>query len=502
MYILHIVKKNLHKSHKTRIRTQLLRVKPVFTGPRTYIQVLEQENILNNSEFSSLNLKPELLKNLISLDYHSMTPIQEQSLPHILAGKDVIGQAKTGSGKTAAFGLGILETLDKDNLQVQALILCPTRELADQVTQSIRQLARTLPNIKVLALCGGLPYRDQVKSLSHGAHIIIGTPGRIAKHLRKETLKLDQMKTIVLDEGDRMLEMGFQDELDAIIDCTPDKRQTLLFSATYPPQIQAIAKRMMLKPVVTEVDVEHTESSIEQHFYKVENSERMFAVKLLLQEFKSKSAVIFCNTKKDCRELCDELCDSGFSALDLHGDLDQTDRDETIVQFANGSVSILVATDVAARGIDIDSIDLVINYFVSRDLEVHIHRIGRTGRAGSSGIACSLYSDKEHHKISLLEEFLKQKIEPENLPHKAVLTQPKQSANMATIKLKKGKKQKVGPVNILGALTAKGGLQGKQVGKINVYDNWSYVAVESHMVELALKKLADGKLKGFTLKKA
>ena len=429
-----------------------------------------------------------------------MTPIQEKSLPHILANKDLIGQAKTGSGKTAAFGLGILENLDKDQLQVQALILCPTRELADQVTQSIRQLARTLPNIKVLALCGGLPYRDQVKSLSYGAHIIIGTPGRIAKHLRKETLCLKNMKTIVLDEGDRMLEMGFQDELDAIIDCTPNERQTLLFSATYPPQIQTIAKRMMVNPLVTEVDVEHNSSSIEQHFYKVENSYRMFAVKLLLQEFRSKSAVIFCNTKKDCRDLCEELYDSGFSALDLHGDLDQTERDETIIQFANGSVSILVATDVAARGLDIDSIDLVINYFISRDMEVHIHRIGRTGRAGNSGVACSLYSDKEHHKISLLEEFIKQKIEPEDLPDKSVLSQEKHVAKMATIKLKKGKKQKVGPVNILGALTAKGGLKGKQVGKINVYDNWSYVAVESDTLELALRKLSEGKLKGFSVK--
>jgi ATP-independent RNA helicase DbpA len=256
---------------------------------------------------------------------------------------------------------------------------------------------------------------------------------------------------------------------------------------------------MMIKPVVTEVDTEHSELSIEQHFYKVENSNRMLAVKLLLQEYDSKSAIIFCNTKKDCRELCDELCDAGFSALDLHGDLEQTDRDETIIQFANSSVSILVATDVAARGIDIDSIDLVINYYISRELEVHIHRIGRTGRAGSSGVACSLYSDKEHHKMSLLEEFIKLKIESEDLPDKSVLDRPKNIAKMATIKLKKGKKQKVGPVNILGALTAKGGLEGSKVGKINVYDNWSYVAVESDTLKLALKKLAEGKLKGFAL---
>ncbi|MCH2209113.1 MAG: ATP-dependent RNA helicase DbpA [Lentisphaerales bacterium] len=455
---------------------------------------------MSQTDFSSLKLNAELLKNVESLGYTEMTPIQAQSLPAILKGEDLIGQAKTGSGKTAAFGLGILEKLDIDSLNIQSLILCPTRELADQVTKVIRQLARTLANVKVVSLCGGMPFRDQVKSLNYGAHIIVGTPGRICKHLRKESLNLKLLKTLVLDEADRMLEMGFQEELDSIFAETPRRRQTLLFSATYPPQIQAISRRVMQDPVTVKVESKHDSVTIQQFFYKVQNERRLEALTLLLQHHKPQSTVIFCNTKKDVSDVTDKLLDAGFDALDLHGGLDQIDRDETLVKFMNNSISVLVATDVAARGLDINSIDAVINYHISRDFEVHIHRIGRTGRAGSTGIACSLYSDKESHKISLLQEFLEQTIDSEPLPSIDVLKRPKKFAPMRTIKLKKGKKQKVGPVNILGALTAKGGLAGKQVGKINVCDNWSYVAVEKATVTLALKKLTEGKINGFLLK--
>ena len=455
---------------------------------------------LSETNFSSLKLSAELLKNVDSLGYKEMTPIQAQSLPAILKGEDLIGQAKTGSGNTAAFGLGILENLKIENLNIQSLILCPTRELADQVSKVIRQLARTLPNVKVVSLCGGMPFRDQVKSLNYGAHIIVGTPGRICKHLRKESLSLKSLKTLVLDEADRMLEMGFQEELDSIFAQTPRHRQTLLFSATFPNQIQAISRRVMQDPVTVKVESKHDSVTIQQYFYKVQNDQRLEALTLLIQHHKPQSTVIFCNTKKDVRDVTDELLDAGFDALDLHGDLDQIDRDETLVKFMNNSISILVATDVAARGLDINSIDAVINYHISRDFEVHIHRIGRTGRAGSTGIACSLYSDKESHKISLLEEFLEQKVKSEPLPNEDVLKRQKTFAPMRTIKLKKGKKQKVGPVNILGALTAKGGLTGKQVGKINVCDNWSYVAVEKATVKLAQKKLSEGKLNGFLLK--
>lgn len=454
---------------------------------------------MNQDNFAVLKLPTELLKNITSLGYEKMTPIQGQSLPHILNGRDLIGQAKTGSGKTAAFGLGILAKLNRKKLSVQTLVLCPTRELADQVSQALRQLARTLPNIKILALCGGMPFRQQQKSLGHGAHIIVGTPGRVAKHLRKETLNLQDLTTLVLDEGDRMLDMGFQDEIEAIIDLTPTERQTLLFSATYPPHIQSMAESVMNDPFLAKVDTVHDEASIKQTFYKVDKDDRLFALQLLLQEHRPKSTVIFCNTKKDCREVTDELRDSGFSALDLHGDLEQTARDETLVQFANNSVAILVATDVAARGLDINSIDAVINYHISRDPEVHVHRIGRTGRAGNTGIACSLYSDKEHHKISILEEYIDQTVTSEKLPDRSVLERDKIVTSMTTIKIKKGKKQKVRAGNILGALTSKNGLQGDQVGKINVYDDWAYIAVKKDMLELALSQLAGEKLKGFSI---
>lgn len=429
-----------------------------------------------------------------------MTPIQAQSLPRILEGKDLIGQAKTGSGKTAAFGLGLINRLNVDSRNVEALILCPTRELADQVSKVIRQLARTLQNVKVISLCGGMPFRDQTKSLQHGAHIVVGTPGRICKHLRKETLNLQNLKTLVLDEADRMLEMGFQEELDSIFAEAPKRRQTLLFSATYPKQIQTIAHRVMQEPVTVKVESTHDSVSIQQYFYKVQNDQRFEALTLLLQHHKPQSAVIFCNTKKDVHDVTDYLLDKGFDALDLHGDLDQTDRDETLVKFINNSISILVATDVAARGLDIDSIEAVINFHISRDFEVHVHRIGRTGRAGGTGIACSLYSDKESHKMTLLQEFLEQKISSEALPPQSVLSKKKTFAPMRTIRVKKGKKQKVGPVNILGALTAKKRLSGKQVGKITVCDNWSYVAVEKDQVKLALSQLAEGKLNSFLLK--
>ncbi|MCM8535570.1 MAG: ATP-dependent RNA helicase DbpA [Lentisphaeraceae bacterium] len=455
---------------------------------------------MSQTDFSSLDISPELLKNIESLGYTEMTPIQAQSLPCILEGKDLIGQAKTGSGKTAAFGLGLINRLKIDSKSVEALILCPTRELADQVSKVIRQLARTLPNIKVISLCGGMPFRDQTKSLQHGAHIVVGTPGRICKHLRKETLDLQNLKTLVLDEADRMLEMGFQEELDSIFAQTPKRLQTLLFSATYPKQIQTIAHRVMQDPVTVKVESTHDSVSIQQYFYKVANDERFEALTLLLQHHKPQSAVIFCNTKKDVHDVTDYLLDEGFDALDLHGDLDQTDRDETLVKFINNSISILVATDVAARGLDIDSIEAVINFHISRDFEVHVHRIGRTGRAGGTGIACSLYSDKESHKMTLLQEFLEQKINSEALPPKSVLANKKTFATMRTIRIKKGKKQKVGPVNILGALTAKKGLTGKQVGKITVCDNWSYVAVEKDQVKLALSKLSEAKLTSFLLK--
>ncbi len=447
--------------------------------------------------FAALELSPELLQNLQSLGYTEMTPIQAQSLPPILSGKDVIAQAKTGSGKTAAFGLGLLSKLDLPRLRAQFLVICPTRELADQVAKAIRQLARTLANVKVLTLCGGMPLKPQTNSLSHGAHIVVGTPGRLAKHLRTGNLKLDSIKMLVLDEGDRMLEMGFEDEIEAIVEAAPKTRQTLLFSATYPATIQSIVKRIMSRPVMIKVDSSHDDATIEQHFYEVGDAEdRLHALRLLLQQYRPESAVVFCATKAQTKEVCDALFYDGFSTLDLHGDLEQRDRDETLVRFANKSISVLVATDVAARGLDIDAVDVVINYYLSRDVEVHVHRIGRTGRAGSRGVAYSLFNKQEANKVSELQDYLGKPIFGEALPPSEVLDQPRVVATMATIKIKSGKKQKMRPGNILGALTGDNGLNGDQVGKINVYDNASYVAVKRELVKKALKVLGQQKWKG------
>lgn len=453
--------------------------------------------VLNQIDFSSLKLHPALLRNLSSLGYQSMTPIQEQSLPHILKGKDVIAQGKTGSGKTAAFGLGLLEKLNVKRFRVQSLVLCPTRELADQVAKEIRKLARTIHNIKVLTLCGGMPFGPQVGSLEHGAHIVVGTPGRVEEHVRKGKLRLGSLTTLVLDEADRMLQMGFQEELDAIIDRIPDRRQTLLFSATFPDQIQSIAERVMFRPVMVQVESTHDKASIDQRFYQVENNkQRMDVLRLLLLEHSVESTVVFCNTKLETQEVANELRFHGFSVLPLHGDLEQRDRDQTLVRFANKSVSVLVATDVAARGLDIDNLDAVVNYQIPRDLEVHIHRIGRTGRAGSKGVACTMYTEKESHKLNRLEELLGQSIEAEPIPTSEFQEKDTYTPQMVTLQINGGKKQKLRPGDILGALTGENGIPGKEVGKIHIFNFHAYVAVKRELSDRALKKLGEGKLKG------
>lgn len=454
---------------------------------------------MSQTAFSTLNLDPALLQNLTSLGFDSMTPIQAQSLPHMLDGKDVIAQGKTGSGKTAAFGLGLLSNLDVKRFRIQSLVLCPTRELADQVAKEIRTLARTIHNIKVLTLCGGMPFGPQIGSLEHGAHIIVGTPGRIEEHIRKGTLRLNNLNTLVLDEADRMLEMGFQEALDAVIDAAPKQRQTLLFSATYPDQIKAIANRIMDKPVMAKAESTHDKSSISQHFYKVtDNEDRLRALRLLLLNHKPESAVVFCNTKRETQEVADDLHYDGFSVIALHGDLEQRERDQALVRFANKSASILVATDVAARGLDIENLDAVINYQLARDPEVHVHRIGRTGRAGSKGIACSLFSDKEGYKVAQLDEYLDMPIEDEPLPSSDLLGEKPYYAQMTTLQISGGKKQKVRPGDILGALTGANGIDGKQVGKIHVFDNCAFVAVNHKVAKTALNKLEKGKMKGRT----
>ena len=426
-----------------------------------------------------------------------MTPIQAKALPHVFAGSDLIGQAKTGSGKTAAFGLGLLSRLDSELYQVQSLVLCPTRELADQVAKQLRKLARTIPNIKVLTLCGGVPMGPQISSLQSGAHIVVGTPGRIEDHLYRGRLTLDKVSCLVLDEADRMLEMGFQETLEKIVKQIPKQRQTLLFSATYPIEIQAIARRIMDQPELIKVESTHDDSSIEQHFYQIESKDERFdGVRLLLLEHQPESALIFCNTKRETKELAEALKQSNFSVAALHGDLDQRDRDQTLIRFSNKSISVMVATDVAARGLDIDSVDAVINYHIAQENEVHTHRIGRTGRAGAKGAAYSLYNSKEQYKVIQLGIYLDREIVSESLPSPSLLKTSPQQAAMTTLKIDGGKKQKLRPGDILGALTGAKGIAGSDVGKIDLADNWAYVAVSRSQWKAALNKLSEGKLKG------
>ena len=452
---------------------------------------------LSEYDFASLDLNPALVDNLASLGYTEMTPIQAQALPPVLANKDIIARAKTGSGKTATFALGLLNKLDVKRFRVQALVLCPTRELADQVATEIRKLARGIHNIKVLTLCGGVAFGPQVGSLEHGAHIIVGTPGRVEEHLRKENLNLDNLTTLVLDEADRMLDMGFQQALDDIVGYMPKERQTMLFSATYPEKIEQIAQRIMRSPVTVEVLDAHSNQSIVETLYKVENDEsRVEAVRLLLQQHQPETTLIFCNTKIETDRVANKLRAAGYEALALHGDLEQKERDQTLACFANRSVSVLVATDVAARGLDIESLDMVINYQVAQELEVHTHRIGRTGRAGAQGMACSLCTPRDKHRIGLLEEYLTQKFERGDLPHMCLLREPVFSPPMVTIHIAGGKKQKLRAGDIVGALTGGDGIPGSEIGRIQVGDHWAYVAVAHGYWKAGFNKLSGGKLKG------
>lgn len=452
---------------------------------------------MSHTDFSSLPLHPALIENLSTLGYHFMTPIQEQSLPAILAGKDVIAQGQTGSGKTAAFGLGLLQKLNVKRFRIQSLVLCPTRELADQVAKEIRRLARAIHNIKVLTLCGGTPLGPQIGSLEHGAHIIVGTPGRIEDHLGKGTLKLNEVNLLVLDEADRMLEMGFQSALDNIFAHINTPGQTLMFSATFPEPIKAIARRIMHQPVTVQVESSHDNTTIEQHVFKADdNKHRMTVLRLLLQKYQPASAVVFCNTKIETQEVADELSHYGFNAMALHGDLDQRERDQTLVHFTNKSINVLVATDVAARGLDIEQLDAVINYQIAREIEVHVHRIGRTGRAGHKGIALTIITPKETFKLEKLEAYLQHSINPEPLPPSNLLDKPVYQSTMVTLEIDGGKKQKLRAGDILGALTADKDINGKQVGKIQLFPNKAYVAVNRELAHLALNKLTREKLKG------
>lgn len=437
-----------------------------------------------------------MLANLESLGYQHMTPIQQASLPAILQGQDLIAQAKTGSGKTVAFGIGLLHKLQPQDYAVQALILCPTRELADQVSKEIRRLARCIPNVKLLSLCGGTPIRPQYESLQRPAHIVVGTPGRIQKHLDKGSLSLAQVMTLVLDEADRMLDMGFYDDIMKIIAQIPRNRQTLLFSATYPDTIQAMSAGIQRNPVDVKVDVSHRDNPIEELFFKINPAQRSKHLVTLLSHYQPESCVIFCNTKIQCQEVAEQLRKYAFQAMVLNGDLEQKERDRVLLLFTNKSCPILIATDVAARGLDIKDLQAVINYEIAFDPEVYIHRIGRTGRAGKTGLALSLYSPAEAERVKAIEIYQQRRVTSAELSSLQANKYSELVAPMTTLCIAGGRKDKIRAGDLLGALTGAAGIDAKFVGKIDIADTQSFVAIEREVATHAVQQLAAGTIKG------
>ena len=450
--------------------------------------------------FDSLPLSPATLANLRALGYLAMTPIQAAALPLALAGHDLIAQAATGSGKTATFALALLARLDLSRLDTQALVLCPTRELAEQVTLEIRRLARSEDNVKTLTLCGGAPIRPQLDSLAHGAHIVVGTPGRIVDHLSRDSLPLAALNTLVLDEADRMLDMGFMEDIAAIAARCPRKRQTLLFSATYPEGIAQIGKKFLRDAREVKLSAQPTPSQIRQRFYEVAEDQRLHAVGLLLGHYRPERTLAFCNTKQQCRDLVAVLQAEGTAALALHGDLDQRERDQVLVQFANRSCPVLVATDVAARGLDITGLEAVINVDVTPDAELHIHRVGRTGRADAQGWAFSLASLDEMGRVGRIEVLQGRESEWLGLDSLVPRGQGALRAPMVTLQILGGRKEKIRAGDVLGALTGDGGLAAAQIGKINVNEFSTYVAVAREIAPQALRALNEGKVKGKRVK--
>ncbi len=458
-------------------------------------------------DFSQLSLSPAMLQNLQRLGYERMTAIQAASLPMALLGRDLIAQAQTGSGKTAAFALPLLTNLNPRRFAVQALVLCPTRELADQVSTEIRRLARAEDNIKLVTLCGGVPLRGQAASLEHGAHIVVGTPGRVMDHLDRGSLDLEALNTWVLDEADRMLDMGFYDDIVRVAQRCPKQRQTLLFSATYPEGIAKLAERFMREPQTVRVEATESTSRIRQRFYEVKDSERLHAVGQLLRHFRPSSALAFCNTKQQCRDLAAVLQAEGFSALTLFGELEQRERDQVLLQFANRSASVLVATDVAARGLDISSLAAVINVDVTADAEVHVHRIGRTGRLGQGasgaaeeGLALSLASMDEMGRVGRIEQLMGHEVPWGALNELTAAPGGPLLPPMQTLQIQGGRKEKIRAGDVLGALTADLGLSRDDVGKINVNDFSTYVAVRRELASDAAARLNTGRIKGKAVK--
>jgi ATP-independent RNA helicase DbpA len=447
-----------------------------------------------------LRLAPPLAQAVDVLGFAGMTPVQEHALPVMLDGKDVIAQARTGSGKTVAFGLALLACTDVSVDRTQGLVLCPTRELADQVSIELRRLARFVPNLRVATLCGGVPVRTQTPSLRKTPHVVVGTPGRILDHLGRRTIDLAGLRVLVLDEADRMLDMGFLDAITTVIEQAPAKRQTLLFSATYPAEIRALSRRFQRSPVEITVDDAVAAPDIEQWFFEVEPAHRLDALVSLLLQYRPESALVFCQTRNDVRDVTAELATRGFSVLALHGELEQRRRDEVLLRFANRSCAVLVATDVAARGLDIKDLPAVISWELPPDPDIHLHRIGRTGRAGQKGLALALCSPRERQRVAAIEQRAGAPVQWGRLPELDGSGPP--PPLMTTLIIDGGRQDKLRAGDLLGALTGDVGLPAEAVGRIDIADRLAYVAIRSDRAEAALRGLRGGKIKGRTFRVA
>ena len=510
-------------------------------------------------QFNEIQLSGEMLKAIDQIGYTDMTEIQEKSIPVILSGRDIIGRSNTGTGKTAAFGIPAVENICRENNgKVQTLILCPTRELAVQAAEEIKKYSRFMPWVKVSAVYGGSSMDRQIHELKRGANIGVGTPGRVMDHIRRRTLKLADLQSIIFDEADEMLNMGFREDMETILTDTPQDRQTVMFSATMPKAIMDIARNFQKDAkVIKVVRKELTVSNIEQFYYEVRPKNKTEVLCRLIDIYNPRLSVVFCNTKRQVDELISELKGRGYFADGIHGDMKQQQRDRVMDDFRSGKVDILIATDVAARGIDVDDVDMVFNYDIPQDEEYYVHRIGRTGRAGRSGMALSFISGKEVYKLKDIERYCKTKIlakpvpslddvkntkvdnmfekikqtiedggltDMVNLVEEHVNQEEYTSMDMAAALLKMligdtleredevenfhfdidkddsrmvrlfiniGKKDKIKPSNILGAIAGESGMPGKLVGAIDMMDNYTFVDVPAIHAEKVLKAMND-----------
>lgn len=528
-------------------------------------------------QFKELGLSDEILSAVNDVGFEQLTEIQEKSIPMILQGHDVIGRSNTGTGKTAAFGIPVIEQIGKNISGVQVIILCPTRELAQQACDEIKKFSKYKKYVKPLAIFGGVNIDKQIFQLKRGANLIIGTPGRVIDHINRRTLKLSNLRTIILDEADEMLQMGFREDIENILKYVPQERQTILFSATMPPEILAITKEYQNNPVLIKtISKSKTVEAIEQKYYNIPYGKKFDALTLLLVNYNYNSTMIFCNTKKMVDELTEMLTNNNFKAAGIHGDMKQTQRMSVMNAFKSGKISILVATDVAARGIDVSGVDAVFNFDLPQDNEYYIHRIGRTGRAGKNGTAHTLICNKKQlTELRMIARNTRSEITESELPEKAQIINKKMlvyldellknrndviynetynfinllkesgyktediliqlinetfsktvqsipevstikynskssdrvnirrstrkediSSDIAMVNINLGKKQKINPNYILGALVDATGISGKNFGKINIHDNFTVVEVPENKIDYIIGSMKNGKING------